>query len=247
MKTLYGLSWRAFHRCTLHGPDARPAPDPRARAGTSRCRCSRANRPRFASPPSCLRRCWSRWSTGSRGAGAARAGRCRGRRADAGAAALLLSRANRLLRCADHDDGLRGGFAYWKSLRIPRWGIAAGVALRHRAGGEAQRLADAVLPGRPLPVDAPGGSAGAPRRVAAGCRWRFVSMLVLGPPSSTCTGPGCGPRRWPRTRAYVNRHLSTSTTTSSTSASTGTTRPRPPRASCCAPPPRSSRPDSPCR
>ena len=50
MKTLYGLSWRAFHRCTLHGPDARSAPDPGQgpthHAAAVRARVDRVSLPR---------------------------------------------------------------------------------------------------------------------------------------------------------------------------------------------------------
>ena len=44
----------------------------RSRAGTSRCRCSRAIRPRSAFRRSCSPRCWWRWSTGSRADGCRR-------------------------------------------------------------------------------------------------------------------------------------------------------------------------------
>ena len=48
MKVMFGLSWRAFHRCHCTGPTRGCTPSP-SRAGTPRCRCSRANRRRFGS------------------------------------------------------------------------------------------------------------------------------------------------------------------------------------------------------
>ena len=129
------------------------------------------------------------------------------------------------------------GFAYWKSLRSPRWGIAAGVlfgvalGVKHNAW-----LMPFFSSGHYLWMRR-GDSA------VARCAHRrapplaFVAMLVLGPDRllrALALAVARAGRAHARLRAPPPR--STSTTTSSTSASTGTTRPRPPRASCCARP-----------
>ena len=140
----------------------------------------------------------------ARALAAARAGGGGGR-ADARAAALLLPRADLLLRRAHHDDGLR------RRLRLLE--VAARLALgdRHRravrdlAGGEAQRLADALLSRRPLPLDAAGGSARARRLPARAARLR--GHAVLGPPIFFAHWPWLWVSPVARTRAYVERHL----------------------------------------
>ena len=119
------------------------------------------------------------------------------------------------------------GFAYWKSLRSPRWGHRLRRGLRHRARRQAQRLADADLPGRALPVDAARRSRAppAPPRIPLA----FVSMAMLGPIIFFLHWPWLWHGAVARTRSFTSTATcSTSTTTSSTSARTGTTRrPRP--------------------
>ena len=182
MKTLYGLSWRAFHRCTCTGPARGLHPIPvRGRHVTLPLFAARFDRLPLPGDP-------VRGAAGGDGLPVRAAVRRRGRRrrpaarADAGAAALLLPRADRLLRRA-RSPPWRSRSASPTGSRCAaraggsRPGVLFGVALGHQA----QRLADAVLPRRPLPVDAAGRlSLRAPRACRA-CRWRSSSMLVLGP------------------------------------------------------------------
>ena len=97
------------------------------------------------------------------------------------------------------------GFAYWKSLRSPRWGIAAGVLFGIALGVKHNAWLMPIFLVGALPVDAAGRPARAPP--AARCRWRSCRCWCSGPSSSSRTGPGCGSAPVARTRAYVNRHL----------------------------------------
>ena len=255
MKTLYGLSWRAFHRCTCTGPTRGLHPIP-VRGSPPDAAAVRARVDRLSLPGDPVRGAAGRDGLPIRA-------RVRGAAAPPPRRRVLtLAQPHYFfhaqIACFDAPITTMAfavGFAYWKSLREPALGDRGRRAVRHRARRQAQRLADAVLPRRALPVDAARRSArlaAAAGRgaVRAGCPppLAFVSMLVLGPDHLLrCTGPGCGTRP-SRARAPTSTATSsTSTTTSSTSAGTGTTRPRPPRASSCARPPRSSRPASPCR
>ena len=117
----------------LHGAGARPAPDPGhgppRHAAAVRARVDRVSLPRDPVRGAAGRR----WSTGSRAAG------CRGPPA-AAAAVLTLAQPHYFfhaqIACFDAPITTMAfavGFAYWKSLRSPRWGIVGGRAVRHRA------------------------------------------------------------------------------------------------------------------
>ena len=96
------------------------------------------------------------------------------------------------------------GFAYWKSLRSPRWGIAAGVlfgialGVKHNAW-----LMPIFLVGHYLWMRR--GDLRArriPRPPLA-----FVAMLLLGPIIFFAHWPWLWASPVARTRAYINRHL----------------------------------------
>ena len=198
MKALYGLSWRAFHRCTCTGParDLHPIPVT-GRHTTLPLFARESTAFRF---PAILfaallvglvyrfaRRSWGCPARRRRGGGA-----------DARAAALLLPRADRLLRRAHHDHGLRGrATRYWKSLRIARWGILRGVVfglalgVKHNAWLMPFFLIGHYLWMRRGDLRAPPAC-----RRAAGVR---VDAGAGAAHLLRCTGPGCG---WPR-RAHA--------------------------------------------
>ena len=210
----------------LHGPRARVCTRSPCAGGTSRCRCSRATRPRSASRRSCSRRCWSRSSTGSRGASSPWP-------AAAAGAVLTLAQPHYFfhaqIACFDAPITTMAfavGFAYWKSLRSARWGVATRRRLRRRARHEAQRLADADLPRGPLPVDAARTICWRGAAACRACRWPSSSMAALGPLIFLLHWPWLwqAPLR-AHARLRQSPPRSTSTTTSSTSAGTGTTRP----------------------
>jgi hypothetical protein len=124
--------------------------------------------------------------------------------ADAGAAALLLSRADLLLRRADHDDGVRRRVRLLEVATQPAMGRRGRRAVRDLAGREAQRLADADLSRRSLPVDAAGRSSRAPLAAAAA---RVRGDVVLGPIIFFAHWPWLWNSPVTRTRTYINRPL----------------------------------------
>ena len=217
----------------LHGPGARPASHPRARP-PHHAAAVRARVDGLPLPGDPLRGA----------AGGARvpllpalrrlARRGRGRRADARAAALLLPRADRLLRRAHHDDGLRASATPTGSRCAARAGAcsrasSSGVALgtKHNAW-----LMPIFLAGHYLWMrrgDLLGRASASGAGACRACRWRSCRWPCSGRSSSSCTGRGCGGRRSSARARTSTATSSTSTTTSSTSAGTGT-RPSPTRA-----------------
>jgi hypothetical protein len=126
MKTLYGLSWRAFHRCSCTGPARSLHPIP--------VHGRHATLPLFARDSTAFRfpailfsallvaMVW-RFARGFLP-----------RPAAAAAAVLTLAQPHYFfhaqISCFDGPITTMAfavGFAYWKSLRDPRWGLAAGA------------------------------------------------------------------------------------------------------------------------
>jgi dolichyl-phosphate-mannose-protein mannosyltransferase len=203
MKTLYGLSWRAFHTCTC--------------AGATRGLHPIAVHGRHLTLP-----LFSRDSTAFRFpailfaallvAMVFRFARAWLPRPAAVAAAILtLAQPHYFfhaqIACFDAPIATMAfavGFAYWKSLRDPRWGIAAGVlfgvalGVKHNAW-----LMPFFLMAHYLWMRRADLRAGRPPRVPLA----FVSMLVLGPVIFFLHWPWLWSAPVGRTRAYVRRHL----------------------------------------
>jgi hypothetical protein len=218
MKTLYGLSWRAFHRCTCTGPARGLHPIP--------VRGKHVTLPLFARDSTAFRfpailfsallvmMVWRFSRT------------LLPRPAAAAAAVLTLAQPHYFfhapIACFDAPITTMAfavGFAYWKSLRDWRWGLMAGLlfgialGVKHNAWLMPfflvphyvwMRRADVLAwlprrgrnPDRPLP----------PRRLPR-VPLAFVSMLVLGPLLFFAHWPWLWNGPVQRTRAYVNRHL----------------------------------------
>jgi hypothetical protein len=203
MKTLYGLSWRAFHRCHCTGPTR--ALHPIAVKGRH------ITLPLFARESTAFRfpailfaallvamvyRFARAWLP---------------RPAAAAAAALTLAQPHYFfhapIACFDAPITTMAfavGFAYWKSLRDPRWGIWAGVlfgialGVKHNAWLMPFFLVCHYLWMRRGDLRA----RRLPRPPLA-----FVAMLVLGPIIFYAHWPWLWNAPGARTRAYVNRHL----------------------------------------
>jgi hypothetical protein len=203
MKTLYGLSWRAFHTCTCMGPARGLHPIPvRGRHRTL---------PLFARDSTAFRfpailfdgllvalvfRFARAWLP---------------RPAAAAAAILTLAQPHYFfhaqIACFDAPIATMAfavGFAYWKSLRDPRWGIAAGVlfgialGVKHNAW-----LMPFFLVAHYLWMRRGDWRARRLPRVPLA----FLSMLVLGPIIFFLHWPWLWNAPVARTRAYVMRHL----------------------------------------
>jgi len=203
MKTLYGLSWRAFHRCTCTGPARGLHPIPiRGRHITLPLFARESTAFRFpailfaAALVAMVYRFARGWLT----------------RAPAAAAAVLtLAQPHYFfhapISCFDAPITTMAfavGFAYWKSLRSPRWGIVAGVlfgislGVKHNAWlmpifliGHYLWMRRGDLRARRLP-----------RPPLA-----FAAMLVLGPIIFYAHWPWLWSAPVARTRAYINRHV----------------------------------------
>jgi len=203
MKTLYGLSWRAFHRCHCTGPTRGLHPIPvKGRHVTLPLFERESTAFRFPAIifAALLVAMVYRFARGwlSRPPAAA-------------AAVLTLAQPHYFfhapISCFDAPITTMAfavGFAYWKSLRSPRWGIAAGVlfglslGVKHNAW-----LMPIFLVGHYLWMRR--GDLRArrfPRPPLA-----FVAMLVLGPIIFYAHWPWLWNSPVARTRAYVNRHL----------------------------------------
>jgi hypothetical protein len=202
MKTLYGISWRLFHRC--HCPSQRGL-HPIAITG------------RHVTLP-----LFPRESTAFRfpailmaGLGAALlylfARRMVGPVAAAAASVLTLAQPHYFfhaqISCFDAPITTMAvvvGFAYWKSLRSPRWGILCGVlygialGTKHNAWLMPFFLVAHYLWMRRRDFLA--------RRLPP-VPLAFVSMLVLGPIILLASWPHLWPDPINRTQAYIRRHL----------------------------------------
>jgi len=203
MKTLYGMSWRAFHRCHCTGATRGLHPIPvKGRHITLPLFARESTAFRFpailfaALLVAMVYRFARGWLS----------------RAPAAAAAVLtLAQPHYFfhapISCFDAPITTMAfavGFAYWKSLRSRRWGIAAGVlfgvslGVKHNAW-----LMPIFLVGHYLWMRR--GDLRArrfPRPPLA-----FVAMLVLGPIIFFAHWPWLWNSPVTRTRMYINRHL----------------------------------------
>ena len=203
MKTLYGLSWRAFHRCTCTGPERGLHPIP--------IRGRHITLPLFARESTAFRLpaiLFAAFLVGM----VYRFGRSLlPRPAAAAAAVLTLAQPHYFfhapIACFDAPITTMAfavGFAYWKSLRSPRWGIIAGVLFGIALGVKH----NAWL----MPIFLVGHYLWMRRRDFAARRiprppLAFVSMLVLGPIIFFLHWPWLWNAPVARTRMYINRHL----------------------------------------
>ena len=126
MKTLYGLSWRAFHRCTCMGPARGLHPIP--------VRGRHITLPLFARDSTAFRFPAMLFSGLLIAMVYLLARRFVPRPAAAAGAVLALAQPHYFfhapIACFDAPITTMAfavGFAYWKSLRSTRWGIACGV------------------------------------------------------------------------------------------------------------------------
>ncbi len=202
MKTLYGLSWRAFHTCTCLGPARGLHPIPvRGRHRTLPLFSRDSTAFRF---PAIL-------FAGLLVALVCRVARAWLPRPAAAAAALTLAQPHYFfhaqIACFDAPIATMAfavGFAYWKSLRDPRWGIVAGVlfgialGVKHNAW-----LMPFFLVAHYLWMRRGDWRARRLPRVPLA----FLSMLVLGPIIFFLHWPWLWNAPVARTRAYVLRHL----------------------------------------
>jgi hypothetical protein len=203
MKTLYGLSWRAFHRCTCTGPERSLHPIPiRGRHKTLPIfpRDSTAFRLPAIAFAALLAAMVYRFARGFVG-----------RPPAVVAAALTVAQPHYFfhapIACFDAPITTMAfavGFAYWKSLRSPKWGIVAGLLFGISLGVKH----NAWL----MPFFLVGHYVWMRRRDLLARRFprpplAFVSMLVLGPIIFYLHWPWLWNAPMARTRQYVNRHL----------------------------------------
>ena len=204
MKTLYGLSWRAFHRCTCMGPARGLHPIP--------VRGRHITLPLFARDSTAFRFPAILFSGLLIAMVYLLARRFVPRPAAAAGAVLALAQPHYFfhapIACFDAPITTMAfavGFAYWKSLRSTKWGIACGVVwgialgTKHNAWFMPIFLAahylwmrrdDVLRHHRP------------PRIPLA-----FVSMALLGPPIFFAHWPWLWPAPMARVQMYFNRHL----------------------------------------
>ena len=203
MKTLYGLSWRAFHRCTCLGPARGLHPIPvRARHVTLPLFQRDSTAFRF---PAILMAGLLAWLVFwfSR--------QLVPRAAAAAAAVMTVAQPHYFfhaaIACFDAPITTMAfavGYAYWKSLRSARWGIACGVVfgialgVKHNAWLMPFFLAAHYLWMRRGDLR---------RRVVTRVPLAFVSMAVLGPIVFFLHWPWLWHHPLDRTRSYLRRHL----------------------------------------
>jgi len=204
MKTLYGLSWRAFHRCTCMGPARGYHPIP--------VRGRHITLPLFARDSTAFRFPAMLFSGLLIAMVYLFGRRFVPRPAAAAGAVLALAQPHYFfhapIACFDAPITTMAfavGFAYWKSLRSARWGVACGVIFgialgtKHNAwlmpiflaGHYLWMRRDDLLRRRRLP------------RVPLA----FVTMATLGPLIFLLHWPWLWPAPLARTHLYLNRHL----------------------------------------
>jgi hypothetical protein len=204
MKTLYGLSWRAFHRCTCMGPARGYHPIP--------VRGRHITLPLFARDSTAFRFPAMLFSGLLIAMVYLFGRRFVPRPAAAAGAVLALAQPHYFfhapIACFDAPITTMAfavGFAYWKSLRSARWGVACGVIFgialgtKHNAwlmpiflaGHYLWMRRDDLLRRRRLP------------RVPLA----FVTMATLGPLIFLLHWPWLWPAPQARTQLYLNRHL----------------------------------------
>ena len=201
MKTLYGLSWRLFHRCDCTGPKRGLHPIAVHKHRTLPLFARESTAFRF---PAIL----------LAGLGVALvygfARRWIGPWAAAGAAVLSVAQPHYFfhaqISCFDAPIAVMAvlvALAYWKSLRSPRWGILCGVfygfalATKHNAW-----LIPCFLLVHYLWMRR-GDFCACARRAS---RWPFVSMASLGPIVLFALWPWLWHAPVARTREWVQRH-----------------------------------------
>jgi Dolichyl-phosphate-mannose-protein mannosyltransferase len=203
MKTLFGFSWRAFHRCRCTGPTRGLHPIP--------VRGRHITLPLFARESTAFRFPAIVFAAALVALVYRFARSLMPRPAAAAAAVLTLAQPHYFfhapIACFDAPITtmvFAVGFAYWKSLRSPRWGIVAGVlfgialGVKHNAWLMPFFLVAHYLWMRRGDLRA--------RRLPR-VPLAFVAMLVLGPIIFFAHWPWLWSAPVARTRAYVNRHL----------------------------------------
>ena len=204
MKTLYGLSWRAFHRCTCMGPARGLHPIP--------VRGRHITLPLFARDSTAFRFPAILFSGLLIAMVYLLARRFVPRPAAAAGAVLALAQPHYFfhapIACFDAPITTMAfavGFAYWKSLRSTRWGIACGVVWGIALGTKHNAwFMPVFLAAHYLWIGATTSCATTARRAS---RWRSCRWRCWGRRSSSRTGRGCGPPRWRACRCIFNRHL----------------------------------------
>jgi 4-amino-4-deoxy-L-arabinose transferase-like glycosyltransferase len=203
MKTLYGLSWRAFHRCTCTGPARGLHPLPvRGRHVTLPLFRRESTAFRFPAilMSGLLVVLVFRFARGFVGWPAAAAG-----------AVLALAQPHYFfhaqIACFDAPIAtmvFAVGFAYWKSLRSPRWGIACGVLYGLALGTKHNAwLVPFFLIGHYLWMR----RHDLRRRRIPRVPLAFVCMATVGPLVFLASWPWLWHAPLARAQAYLNRHL----------------------------------------
>jgi hypothetical protein len=205
MKTLYGLSWRAFHRCTCLGPARALHPIP--------VRGRHVTLPLFARDSTAFRfpamlfaglliamvylfaRKLVPWPAAAAGA------------------VLALAQPHYFfhapIACFDAPIttlAFAVGFAYWKSLRSARWGIATGAIFGVALGTKHNAWLMPFFLGVHYLWMRRDDLLKRPRRLPR-VPLAFVSMVVLGPLIFLAHWPWLWQAPMARTRIYLNRHL----------------------------------------
>ncbi len=209
MKTLYGISWRLFHRCRCTGPTRPLHPIP--------VRGRHLTIPLFARDSSAFRFPAILMA----GLGAALvylfARRLVGPVAAAAASVLAVAQPHYFfhaqIACFDAPIttmALLVGLAYWKSLRSPRWGIACGVLYGVALGTKLNAwLMPFFLIAHYLWIrrhDLIGRGSPRKRRLPP-VPLAFVAMATLGPLVFFASWPYLWPDPIARGRGYLRRHL----------------------------------------
>ena len=209
-KVLFGLSWRAFHRCTCTGPARGLHPIP--------VRGRHITLPLFARESTAFRfpailfaallvalvyrfcRRFVAWPAAAAGA------------------VLMLAQPHYFfhaqIACFDAPITTMAfalGYAYWKSLRSARWGVLTGVIFGLALGTKHNAwLMPIFLAGHYLWMrrgDLLGARFGFGRRRVPRVPLAFVSMVLLGPLLFFMHWPWLWRSPLQRARTYVNRHL----------------------------------------
>ena len=203
MKTLYGFSWRAFHRCTCTGPARGLHPIPiRGRHVT--LPLFRRDSTAFRFPAILM--------SGLLAVLVFRFSRLLlGRPASVAAAALAIAQPHYFfhapIACFDAPITTMAfavGFAYWRSLTSWRWGVATGVVFGIALGVKHNAwLMPFFLAGHYLWMRRGDLFRLRPPRIPLA----FLSMAVLGPMVFLLHWPWLWHHPIERTRIYLNRHL----------------------------------------
>jgi hypothetical protein len=203
MKTLYGLSWRAFHTCTCTGPARALHPIP--------VKGRHITLPVFARESTAFRFPAILFAGLLVGLGYLFARQFVPRLAAAAGAVLIIAQPHYFFHApiAAFDAPVTTmafvvGFAYWKSLRSARWGIACGVLFGIALGTKHNAwLMPIFLLGHYLWMR----RGDLARRRLPPVPLAFLSMATLGPLVFFLHWPWLWHTPVDRTRLYLNRHL----------------------------------------